>query len=143
LSFLAKDIVGLDTDFLVAVHEGSPRRVGLFPLPDLDAGTLMRLPKSAKELLPDLADVAVDPNTGHIFIVSDQAGCVCEFQLRKQPGALMDGLSLELLSSIDLKLGGSQKAEALHFDASGRLWVGLDNENDNAKKGQALVLSFA
>jgi uncharacterized protein YjiK len=58
---------------LVAVHEGKPRRVGVFALPDLEPTHDLKLPDEAKDLLDDLADVTVDPVTGLLLLLSDQS----------------------------------------------------------------------
>lgn len=127
-------------DQLICVHEGKPRRIGIFALPDLDTGVTLKLPDAAKGLLKDLADVAVDPVTGHIFVVSDESQTVVEFSLersnRAAPGALLSTLELALVSSFRLPLQPQNKPEGLAFDDRGRLWVSLD---DN---GKALVFEL-
>lgn len=146
LAFLPKELAGGKDDFLVCVHEGSPRRLGIYALPDLDEGHTLKLPKAAQDLLPDIADVAVDPKTGRIFVVSDQARTIVELALVQQTKSATQGLlthvSLKVVSSVELPLSGRQKPEALHFDERGRLWVGLDNENDDKHSGKALVLEL-
>lgn len=126
-------------DHLVCVHEGSPRRIGIFALPDLDEGVTLKLPKAAKDLLPDLSDVAVD-DRGHLFVLSDEGQCVVEFALssstRRLPGAVVDEPALTMLSSFTLPLPKKSKPEGLAFDDRGRLWVSLDTN------GQALVLEL-
>jgi SdiA-regulated len=146
ISFLPKGLAGGKTDYLVCVHEASPRRIGLYALPDLDEGHTLKLPKAAKDLLPDLADVAVHPETGHLFVVSDQARTIVELAVVQETKAATQGLlahvELKVISSVELPLSGRQKPEALHFDEKGRLWVGLDNEDDDKKSGKALVLEL-
>ncbi len=127
------------TDHLVCVHEAHPRRIGIFALPDLEHRFSLKLPKDAKTLLPDLADVAVDDH-GHLFIVSDEGRRVVEFALVWSSGTeadrLLDAPTLVTLSSFELPLEKNSKPEGLAFDADGRLWVSLDND------GMALVFQL-
>jgi hypothetical protein len=146
MTFLPKKLAGGKKDCIVCVHEASPRRIGIFELPDLDVFVTLKLPKAAKELLPDLADVAVDPKTGHLFIVSDQSRTIVELAIVRENKAATQGLlertELKVLSSVELPIGGKHKPEGLHFDERGRLWVALDNEDDDKKDGKALVLEL-
>jgi uncharacterized protein YjiK len=146
VAFLSKAQAGGRHDLLVCVHEGSPRRLGFYRLPDLDHGETVKPPKAAKALLPDLADCAIEPKTGHIFVVSDQSRTIVELAVKQTSRAasqgLVDGIELEVISAIDLPLSANKKPEALHFDERGRLWVGLDSESDKKDKGTALVLEL-
>ena len=146
IAFLSKDIAGGKHDCLVCVHEGSPRRIGIYELPDLDTGVTLKLPKEAKKLLPDLADAAIDPKTGHIFVVSDQGRTIVELAITRQTRAahqgLLDSVELTVVSSIDLPISGNKKPEGLRFDSRGRLWVGLDYEDDHRNSGRALVIEL-
>lgn len=140
LAFLSKEAAGGKDDHLVCVHEGSPRRIGIFALPDLDEGVTLKLPKAAKDLLPDLADVAIDPQSGHLFVVSDESQMVVELVIKKAgkaaPGALLETVELAVVSSFELPVKRSSKPEGLAFDEKGRLWVSLDGN------GKALVLEL-
>jgi hypothetical protein len=125
---------------LVCTHEARPRRVGVYALPDLANGWTASLPRKVKKLLPDIADVAVDGRTGHLFLVSDRARTVVELAVAPQDGRT----ELIPLSSFRLGLKKSRKPEGLSFDAKGRLWVSLDYEkNDNARRGIALGIELA
>ena len=138
LAFLPASSAG-QPDQLVCVHEGSPRRLGIFALPELDTGFTLKLPKDAKDLLPDLADVAIDHH-GHVFVLTDEGQRVVEFALvpssRVAPGALLEQPSLVTVSSFELPLKKGSKPEGLAFDDVGRLWVALDTN------GRALVLEL-
>jgi uncharacterized protein YjiK len=140
IAFLAKEVAGTKSDQLVAVHEGDPRRIGIYALPDLDSGVLFRLPKKAKELLPDLADVVVDPKTGHLLVISDEAHTVVELAIRKESSkvgnALLDRTELVVVSSFEVPVKRSAKTEGICFDDKGRLWVTCDGN------GEALVLEL-
>lgn len=138
ICFLPRKLAGGEHDCLVCVHEGSPRRVGIYELPDLEHGVTLKLPKGAKDLLPDLADVTVEPKTGHLFVVSDRSRTVVELAIVRHA----KGVELQVVSSIDLPISADKKPEGLHFDEKGRLWVGLDYENDKRETGEALVLEL-
>jgi uncharacterized protein YjiK len=146
ICFLPKELVGGQSDCLVCVHEGSPRRIGIYELPDLHHGVTLKLPKGAKDLLPDLADITVEPKTGHLFVVSDRSRMVVELAIvRRSKTAtqgVLESVELQVVSSIDLPISADKKPEGLHFDEKGRLWVGLDYENDKRETGKALVLEL-
>ncbi|MCU0726284.1 MAG: SdiA-regulated domain-containing protein [Planctomycetes bacterium] len=145
LAFLPAKRIGGKHDHLACVHEGSPRRIGVYVLPDLDEGLTLKLPKTAKEALPDLSDVALEPATGHLFVVSDRSRTIVEFAFSHGKGAasgLIGNVKLEALAVIPLPLSKRRKPEALAFDGAGRLWVGLDEEDDTREDGEALVLEL-
>jgi uncharacterized protein YjiK len=125
---------------LVCVHEGRPRRIGAYTLPDLAEVWTAALPKDAKRHLPDVADVTVDGRTGHLFLVSDRARTVVELALAPKA----DGCELVPVSSFRLGLKRSRKPEGLSFDSTGRLWVSLDYEKkDDSRRGVALGIELA
>jgi uncharacterized protein YjiK len=91
----------------VAVHEAKPKRVGIFALPDLEQTHDLELPKAAKKLLDDLADVTVDPVTGAFLLLSDESQRVVVLRLVED--------ALAFAGSYDLPLGRGEKAEGLDF----------------------------
>jgi uncharacterized protein YjiK len=66
---------------LVAVHEGKPRQVGIFPLDDFDGGEILDLPGEVHGALDDLSDVAVHPKSGHIFLLSDESSALAHVEV--------------------------------------------------------------
>ncbi len=104
---------------LVAVHEGKPRRVGIFALPDLELTHDLKLPGPIKDLLPDLADVTVDPVSGELLLLSDQSRRVVVVQVA--------GETLALSDSYDLPLGKKEKPEGLDFASPSRLLIVTDD----------------
>lgn len=121
-------------DCLVAVHEGYPRRVGVFSLPDLQEIALLKLPADSREKMSDLSDIAVHPGTGHLFLLSDESSRIMEFALTTThtaaPGALLENLQLQPLSSFDLPQDKNRKAEGLAFSNNNTLWVASEGRND-------------
>lgn len=104
---------------LVAVHEGKPRRVVVFALPELKQTHELKLPDDAKPLLEDLADVTVDPVTGQLLLLSDESRRIV--LARIQRGRLM------MSGCYDLPLGPKEKPEGLDFASSSRLLVVTDD----------------
>jgi uncharacterized protein YjiK len=112
-------------DRLVAVHEGHPRRVGVFALPSLEAEALLKVPADAKDHALDLSDVAVDRGTGRLLLLSDESATVVEVAL---VGSSFADAQLETVSVHALDLSRDEKPEALDVDADGTLWLATDRE---------------
>ena len=102
-------------DALVAVHEHKPRRVCLFSLPSLRQTHDLTLPPEAKDALDDLADVAVDPVTGLLVLLSEASRRLAVMRLDRQ--------GLQLVSTFDLPLPGKERPEGLAYLSRGRLAV--------------------
>ena len=122
LAFLPARLSPTARPSLVAVHEGKPRRVGVFALPDLELTHDLKLPDEAKDLLKDLADVTVDPVTGQLLLLSDQS--------RRIVVVRIEGDALIMGGSHDLPLGKQEKPEGLDFASPSRLLIVTD---DSAK----------
>ena len=118
---------------LLAVNERSPRRLGVFSYPGLQQQSLLKLPKNAKKFLSDMSDIAVCPQTGRVFVLSDESKSLVEFRmnLRQQnaPGALLDASDLQMISHHQLDFKRNEKTEGLSFDGAGRLYVATDQRN--------------
>lgn len=121
-------------DCLVAVHEGYPRRVGVFSLPDLEEIALLKLPTAAHDQMHDLSDIAVHPTSGHLFVLSDESARIMEFALTSThtaaPGGLLENIQLQTLSSFDLPQDKQRKAEGLSFSDKNTLWVASEGRKD-------------
>lgn len=117
-------------DRLVAVHEGSPLRIGIFSLPDLEESIILKLPSDQKGQIRDLSDIAVCPKTGHLFLLSDESSCLLEVALTTQrqiaPGALLERPTLAVVGRFDLPLDKGSKPEGLSFGRDDTLWVASD-----------------
>lgn len=115
VAFMPARFTGTRRAALVAVHEHQPRRVCLFELPDLRQTHDLKLPRAAKDALDDLADVAVDPVTGLLILLSEQSRRLAVMRLA--------GATLEYLSAFDLPLSGKERPEGLAFLSPSRLAV--------------------
>jgi hypothetical protein len=100
---------------LLAAHEGNPRRVGVFALPDLSQTHEFKLPRDAKEALADLADLTVDPVTGAWLLLSEESRRIGVFAVEP------DRLRLESLT--DVRVDDGERPEGLDFVTPGRLVV--------------------
>lgn len=115
VAFMPARFTGTRHPALVAVHEHKPRRVCLFALPDLAETHDLRLPRAAKDALDDLADVAVDPVTGLLLLLSEAS--------RRLVVVRLTSAGLEWVSTCDLLLPGEERPEGLTFLNSSRLAV--------------------
>ncbi len=100
---------------LVAVHEHKPRRVCLFDLRTLEMTHDLQLPREARRVLDDLADVAVDPVSGLLVLLSEESRRLAVMRLS-------DG-GLHLVQSHDLPLEDGERPEGLAFLTPTRLAV--------------------
>jgi uncharacterized protein YjiK len=100
---------------LIAVHEGNPRRVGVFALPDLSQTHEFKLPRDAKKALADLADLTVDPVTGAWLLLSEESRRIGVFAVGP------DRLRLESLTEV--RVDDGERPEGLDFVTPGRLVV--------------------
>ena len=114
VSFLRRD----GAAHLVLTHEREPMAVGVFALPDLRPVALVALDGAFEALIEDVADVAVCPSTGHLFLLSDQSERVVEARL------LPEG-ALEPVAAFDLALDG-EKPEGIAFESPERLVIVTD-----------------
>jgi len=103
---------------LVAAHEGKPRRLCVIDLATLAAAQDFKLPKAAKDALDDLADVAVDPVTGALVVLSQQSRCLGVLEL--------EGDRLRLTGTFELPLTGKERPEGLSYLSSTRLAVATE-----------------
>ncbi len=103
---------------LVLTHERDPMAVGVFTLPDLRPVALVTLDGPFEALLDDVADVAVCPSTGHLFLLSDQSERVVEARL-------LPGGALEPVAAFDLELD-DEKPEGIAFETPERLVIVTD-----------------
>lgn len=114
---------------LLAVHEASPRAIGIF---DRATGDLEHILELGDELAPhplDLSDIAVDKKTGRVFLLSHESAAIYEVDLRethKLLGAGPPAKSWALVPIAEIPLPKKYadiQAEGLDFDARGDLHV--------------------
>ncbi len=115
VAYLPARFTGTGHAALVAVHEHKPRRVCVFALPDLRHTHDLALPREAKAALDDLADVAIDPVTGLLVLLSEESRRLAVLRLR--------GDALHLVSTYDLPLEGGERPEGLTYVGRSRLVV--------------------
>lgn len=111
---------------LLAVHEGKPRRVAVFGLPDLVQTAEFKLPAEAKEALADLADVTVDPVTGRWLLLSEESRRIGVFTVTNG--------ELRLESLTDIFVNADERPEGIDFVTPARLVV--------VTEGPAMVIEF-
>lgn len=105
---------------LIMAHEGKPRAIGVFALSDLDALTTIELDALLDGVLDDLSDIAVCPETGNIFLLSDESESIAELTLSE------DDETLTLLGSAPLAVAEGAKPEGVAFTPEGELVVVTD-----------------
>ena len=99
-------------DRLVLVNEAKPRCVALFDATDPGDHAILRLPEELRDALDDLSDVAVEPATGLLWLLSHESSAVGIAAL------VEDGegrLSLEAREVVPLPVKDAQ-SEAIVFD---------------------------
>jgi len=111
---------------LVAVHEHKPRRVTVFDAVTLATLADLKLPEAGKAALDDLADVAVDPETGLLLLLSEES--------RRLAVADMSGGVLRVLQTWDVPLERRERPEGVAFLSSRRLAI--------VTEGPARLLTF-
>lgn len=105
---------------LVAVHQVSPRRVGLFSLEGVEQKMLWRLPKKARKVVDELNDVTVDPRTGHLLVLSGKAGALVELRV--------EGGELAFVRALRIATKKSDIPEGLTTGEEGRVWIVTDGK---------------
>ena len=105
-------------DHLIAAHQGAPRRFLVVDPTTLEVEQEIKLSPEAKHLLGDLADVAVQPGTGHVFALSDDSRTIAEMKLGAH--------GLTLLASADVPVKAKDHPEGIGFDGQDSLVVVCD-----------------
>jgi uncharacterized protein YjiK len=126
LAWLAPRLSPTGRAALVAVHEHKPRRVCVCDLRTLAVTHDLKLPREAKAALDDLADVAVDPVSGLLLLLSEESRRIAVMRLST------DGL--QLIQCYDLPLEDGERPEGLAFLSASRLAV--------VTEGPARLLTF-
>ncbi len=121
IAFLPAALGPEGKDRLVAIHEGRPRRIGFFDPADLGNPVLIDLPEELDDQLEDLSDLAIDPRTGNLVLLSDVSAAIAEISLAKcrRDG----GIEARAVSVRSLPFAQGLHAEGLAFAKDGTLWV--------------------
>jgi hypothetical protein len=113
---------------LLAVHEAHPRGVGIFHPKTLAMEAFLEIPAHLGPDPLDLSDLAVDPKTGRLVLLSDESNAIYQFELRRGPVFIAAGPPAEEWSLVAVGGGmklpvAKSKPEGLCFDHHGDLWV--------------------
>ena len=122
IAFLRASLAVDGKDHLVAVHEGAPRVVSLFSWPALTLEVQLALPPSIDGLVADLSDVAVDPKSGGLLLLSDKSRRL----LRVALSGVGSSTTLKLTSTTELAVQKHEKPEGVFVDDDGRVYVVTD-----------------
>lgn len=121
---------------LLAVHEGSPRALSVLDRTGRSE-QLIKMPEELKAAMIDLADVAVDPKTHHVFLLSDESKCIYEAELRLNVSSTSRKQTWELLPigktdipDLPLNKGAERlQPEGIVFDKKGDMWLAAEGNN--------------
>lgn len=125
LAFLPASLADDKVEHLVAVHEGLPKAVSLFAWPSLAPQHTLALPPELDRLLDDLSDVAVDPRTGEILLLSDESQRLVWVRLSLAGAAP----SLTLVRQQEVPVGKDEKPEGVTVDDAGVVWIVTDGSH--------------
>jgi len=117
---------------LLAVNEGSPRMIALVSPETFEIEAEMPMPPSLADEPEDISDIAADPETGRVFLLSDASCAIYELDLDRRAKIVLGGAPViewapALVQKIELpelKKGRARlQPEGLAFDHQGDLWV--------------------
>jgi uncharacterized protein YjiK len=115
IAYAAAAVSPTRRDAFVAVHEHKPRRVCVFDAATLALRHDLKLPADAKAVLDDLADVAVDPISGTLVLLSEQSRRLAVAEIRPE--------GLRLVGTFDLPLTCGERPEGVTFLSRTRLGI--------------------
>jgi uncharacterized protein YjiK len=105
-------------DRLVLVNEAKPCCVVLVAPGDFEDHVILELPRDLQDALEDLSDVAVEPVSGDLYLLSDDSSAIGVAALRASDA----GLSLASRGVLPLPFRDAQ-SEGIAFDDEGRMLV--------------------
>ena len=103
-------------DRLLLVNESAPMALALFDPEDLDDHEVLELPAELEDALDDVSDVAVEPKTGLVWLLSDESSAIGIAELVRANRAL----TLESRGVVRLPVEGAQ-SEGIVFASATRL----------------------
>lgn len=132
---------------VLVVHEFSPKQLTLLNPDTLKPEAAAKLGPELDHLLKDVSDIAVNPKTGHLALLSDESSRVAFVKLelgaakKGKPhqiqGSSKSPASLSLLGTLELpaldedhakKKAKRLQAEGITFDAQASLWVSAEGD---------------
>jgi uncharacterized protein YjiK len=122
LAFLPARFAPDKRSHIVAVNEADPKAVLLIDPDALEIEHELALPRKWDKAIGDLSDVAVDPLSGHLFLLSDESRQVLELELRIKRG----NLDLGKVQRFDIEkrdTGKIKQPEGIVFDNDGDLYL--------------------
>jgi uncharacterized protein YjiK len=122
LAFLPAALAWDGRSHLVAVHQTDPKAVLLLDPETFELQSQLALPRQWDRDVYDLSDVAVDPLSGHLFVISAGSRQLLELELREKDGEP----DLRGVGRSDIEVKGTgeiPQAEGLAFDAHGNLFL--------------------
>ena len=112
--------------WILAVHERKPRLLGIFARETLEVEAQLAVPATlGPGRIRDLSDVTIDPETGHVLLLSDESCALFAFELQCRGGRWR----LEFVARTPLPecgTGDRLQPEGLDFDRGGNLWIACD-----------------
>lgn len=110
-------------DRLLIVNESRPRALALFDPEDLDDYEVIELEGDLEDGLDDVSDVAVEPKTGLVWLLSHESSALGVASLVRSGKR---GLALESRAIVKLPVKDAQ-SEGIVFDAQGRLLLASED----------------
>lgn len=104
---------------LLLAHENKPRCLGIVAPDDVDECELVDLPDELADELDDLSDIAIEPETGLVWILSDESSAIGIAELVKGELVARDVLPLPVKGL---------QSEGIVFDEKGRLLLASEED---------------
>ena len=104
------------------MNEADPKAVLLIDPEALKIEHELALPRKWDKAIGDLSDVAVDPLSGHLFLLSDESRQVLELELRIKRGKL-DLAKVQRFDIEERDTGKIKQPEGIVFDNDGDLYL--------------------
>jgi uncharacterized protein YjiK len=114
---------------LIVAKEQEPHTLALLEADGSGEPRRIALPVALEEGCRDLAAVALDPRTGHVFVASQESATLAELSL-SLAGARLTATLLAVTPLLSKKGRPFERVEGIAFDDQGDLYVLLENEGE-------------
>jgi uncharacterized protein YjiK len=114
---------------LIVSKEQEPHTLALLEADGTGEPQRIALPPALAEGCRDLAAVALDPQTGHVFVASQESATLAELSL-SQSGPRLAAALLAVTPLLSKKGRPFERVEGIAFDDRGDLYVLLENERE-------------